>query len=149
MGQVGTLVYGMVRGALEGPSMEGSSLEAETSGASGEDWGDQGGDVDSGVAGVSAEGSTRVGSLMPREGGLIAEMEREAMEAGLGGWFNGNPEDVLESWSGSNSDTSASQDQVRTTLLTTIGSQTLPNLVRFPNNVVQPAVLRDLIERPI
>ena len=129
--------------------MEGSLLEAEMSDASGDDWGDQGGDMASRDAGVSVEGSTRVGSLMPREGGLIAEMEREAMEAGLGGWFNGNPEDVLESWSGSNSDASASQDQVRTTLLTTIGSQTLPNLVRFPNNVVQPAVLRDLIERPI
>ena len=129
--------------------MEGSLLEAEMSDASGDDWGDQGGDMASRDAGVSVEGSTRVGSLMPREGGLIAEMEREAMEAGLGGWFNGNPEDVLESWSGSNSDTSASQDQVRTTLLTTIGSRTLPNPVRFPNNVVQPAVLRDLIERPI
>ena len=129
--------------------MEGSLLEAGTSDASGDDRGDQDGDMGSGDAGASVEGSTRVGSLMPREGGLIAEMEREAMEAGLGGWFNGNPEDVLESWSGSNSDTSASQDQVRTTLLTTIGSQTLPNLVRFPNNVVQPAVLRDLIERPI
>ena len=52
---------------------------------------------------------------MPREGGLIAEMEREATEAGLGGWFNGNPEDVPESWSGANSDALASQDQVRTT----------------------------------
>ena len=35
MGQVGTLVYGMVRGALEGLSMEGSSLEAKTLDASG------------------------------------------------------------------------------------------------------------------
>ena len=58
---------------------------------------------------------------MPRETGSIREMEREATEAGLGGWYNGNPEDVLESWSGANSDTSASQDRVRTTLLTTIG----------------------------
>ena len=58
---------------------------------------------------------------MPREEGLIAQMEREAMEAGLGGWFNGNLEDVPESWSGSNSGTSVSQDRVRTTLLTTIG----------------------------
>ena len=47
---------------------------------------------------------------MPREEGLIAQMEREATEAGLGGWFNGNPEDVPESWSGANSDTLASQD---------------------------------------
>ena len=52
---------------------------------------------------------------MPWEGGLIAEMEREVTEAGLGGWFNGNLEDVLESWSGANSDTSASQDRVGTT----------------------------------
>ena len=85
---------------------------------------------------------------MPREGGLIAEMEREAMEAGAGGWYNGNPE-VPESWSGANSDASASQDQVRMTLLTTIGSQTLPNLVRVPNNIVHPAVLTDLMEGPI
>ena len=49
------------------------------------------------------------------------EMEREATEAGLGGWFNRNLEDVPESWSGSNSDASASQDRVGTTLLTTIG----------------------------
>ena len=49
------------------------------------------------------------------------EMEREAMEARLGGWFNRNPEDVLESWSGANSNVSASQDRVGTTLLTTIG----------------------------
>ena len=63
-------------------------------------------------------------SPMLRETGLIEEMEREAMEAGLGGWFSGNPEDVPESWSGSNSGASASQDRVGTTLLTTIGSQT-------------------------
>ena len=42
--------------------------------------------------------------------GLIVLMERDAEEAGLGGWFNGNPEGVLESWSGANSDVSASQD---------------------------------------
>ena len=33
---------------------------------------------------------------MPREEGLITQMEREAAEVGLGGWFNGNPEDVPE-----------------------------------------------------
>ena len=60
-------------------------------------------------------------SPMPRETGLIAEMEREAMEAGAGGWYNGNPEEVPKSWSGANSDASASQDRVGTTLLTTIG----------------------------
>ena len=86
---------------------------------------------------------------MPRETGLIAEMEREAEEAGLGGWFNGNPEDVPESWSGANSDASASQDRVGTTLLTTIGGRTLPNPVRVPDNVVHPAVLTSLMEGPI
>ena len=65
--------------------MEGSLLEAGTSDASGDDWGDQGGDEDSGDAGASAEGSMRVGSPLLREGGLIVEMEREAVEAGAGG----------------------------------------------------------------
>ena len=86
---------------------------------------------------------------MLQEGGLIAEMEREVMEAGAGGWFNGNPEDVLESWSGPNSDTSASQDRVWTTLLTTIGGRTLPNPVRVPDNMIQPTVLRSLMEGPV
>ena len=86
---------------------------------------------------------------MPQEGGLIVEMEREATEAGAGGWFNGNPEDVLESGSGPNSDTSASQDRVWTTLLTTIGGQTLPNPVRVPDNMTQPTVLRSLMEGPV
>ena len=58
---------------------------------------------------------------MPLTQGLIAVMERDAEEAGLGGWFNRNLEDVLESWSGANSDVSASQDRVWMTLLTTIG----------------------------
>ena len=53
---------------------------------------------------------TRRDSPMPPTSGLIASMERDAEEAGLGGWFNGNPEEVLESWSGSNSGASASQD---------------------------------------
>ena len=86
---------------------------------------------------------------MPPTQGLIVSMERDVEEAGLGGWFNGNLEDVPESWSGSNSDASASQDQVRTTLLTAIGSRTLPNPVRVPDNIVQPAVLRDLMEGPV
>ena len=71
--------------------------------------------------GASPQESTRRDSPMPREEGLIAQMEREVEEAGLRGWFNGNPEDVPESWSGANSDASASQDQVQMTLLTTIG----------------------------
>ena len=36
-----------------------------------------------------------------------------------------------------------------TTLLTTIGSRTLPNPVRVPNNIVHPAVLTKLMEGPI
>ena len=86
---------------------------------------------------------------MSQEGSLIAEMEREVGEAGLGGWFNRNLEDVPESWSGANSDALASQDRVRTTLLTTIGSRTLPNPVRVPNNIIHPAVLTSLMEGPI
>ena len=58
------------------------------------------------------------------------------------GWTRGYP----ESWSGPNSDTSKSQDQVRTTLLTTIGGHTLPNPVRVPDNITTPAVLRPLME---
>ena len=80
--------------------------------------------------------------------GLIAEMEREAEESGAGGWFNGNME-VLESWSGRNSNTSASQDWVRTTTLTTIGGRTLPEPVRVPDNITSPAVLRPLMEGPL
>ena len=86
---------------------------------------------------------------MPQEGGLIVEMEREATEAGARGWFNGNLEDILESWSGTNSNASASQDQVRTMVLKTIGGQTLPNLVRVSNKIVQPAILRSLMEGPV
>ena len=58
-------------------------------------------------------------------------------------------QEVPESWSGHNSIALASQDQVGTTLLTTIGGQTLPNLVRVPDNMTQPAVLRGLMEGPV
>ena len=130
--------------------MNTSSLsEARTSGASGDDQDNQDGGTGNVDAGASTEESMRRDSPMPQEGGLIAEMEREAMEAGLGGWYNGNPEEVLESWSGTNSNVSASQDQVGMTLLTTIGSQTLPNPVRVPDNIVHPAVLTSLMEGPI
>ena len=88
-------------------------------------------------------------SLMLREGGLIVEMEREVMEAGLGGWYNRNLEEVPESWSGPNSDVSASQDRVGVALLITIGGQTLPNPVRVPDNLVQLAILRSLMEGPV
>ena len=146
LGQVGSVLMGMIKGVIE---REESLSEAGMSDASGDDQDDQGGDAGSGGAGVSLEGSMRVESPMLQEGGLIMEMEREATEAGAGGWFNGNPEDVLESWSGPNSDASASQDQIGTTLLTTIDGQTLPNPVRVPDNIVQPAILRLLMEGPI
>ena len=76
-------------------------------------------------------------------------MEEEAREAGLGGWFNGIDQMLLESWDGPNSNASKTQDQVRTMVLTTIGGQTLPGLVRIPNNCLQPGVLRPLMEGPL
>ena len=151
LGQVGSVLMGMIKGAIEREGLMDtlSSSEAKMLGASGDGLGNQGGDEDNVDTGASVEESMGRDSLMPQEGGLIAEMEREAMEAGLGGWFNGNPEEVPESWSGSNSGASASQDRVRTTLLTTIGGQTLPNPVRVPDNIIHPAVLTDLMEGPI
>ena len=147
LGQVGSVLMGMIEGAIK---REGSSSpEARMLDASGKGPDNQDGGTGSRDASASQEESMRRDSLMPWEGGLIAEMEREVMEAGAGGWFNGNPAEVLESWSGSNSDASASQDQVRTTLLTTIGGRTLPNPVRVPNNIVQSAVLRSLMEGPL
>ena len=124
------------------------SSGSEESAASGEDLDDQVGDAVREVAGALREVMRRDSPLPPTTG-LIASMERDVEEAGLGGWFNGNPEDVPESWSGANSDASASQDRVRTTLLTTIGGRTLPNPVRVPNNVVHPAVLTSLMEGPV
>ena len=130
LGQVGLVVMGFLEGRLESLMEErdgetmglSSSLEVGMSGVSGNSLDDQGGDKDNVVVGASPQVSMRWDSPMPREEGLIAQMEREAEEAGLGGWFNGNLEDVPESWSGANSDALASQDRVRTTLLTTIGS---------------------------
>ena len=108
LGQVGSVLMGMIEGVIEREGLDSS--EAGMSDASGDDQGDQGGDVGSGDAGASLEGSTRVESPMLWEGSLIVEMEREATEAGAGGWFNRNPEDILESWSGRNSVVLASQD---------------------------------------
>ena len=130
LGQVGSVVMGFLEGRLESlmeeergeETTELSSSGAETSDASGDVPVVQGGDEVREDGGVSPQGSTRGDSLMPPTQGLIASMEREVEEAGLGGWFNRNPEDVPESWSGSNSNASASQDRVGTTLLTTIGS---------------------------
>ena len=94
----------------EGMTESLSSSEAGMSGASGDALGDQGGDEVNVVSGASPQGSTRQDSLMPPTQGLITSIERDAEETGLGGWFNGNPEDVPESWSGANSDALASQD---------------------------------------
>ena len=150
LGQVGSVLMGMIEGQVErtGESGSSGSSGSEGSAASGDDSDDQVGDAVRLVTGALGE-VMRSDSPMPRETGLIAEMEREAEEAGAGGWFNGNPEDVLESWSGANSDASASQDRVRTTLLTTIGGRTLPNPVRVPNNMVHLAVLTSLMEGPV
>ena len=147
LGQVRSVLMGMIKRVIERERL--SLSEAGTSGASGNDQVDQDGDVGNVDTGASMEESMRRNSPMPQEVGLIVEMEREVTEVGLGGWFNENPEDVPESWSGANSDALASQDQVRTTLLTTIGGQTLPNPVRVPDNMVHPAVLTSLMEGPI
>ena len=154
LGQVRSVVMGFLEGRseslMEEEREEGTSSSSGSGGsaASGNGLDSQGGDAVNEAVGESMEEMGR-DSPLPWEGGLIAEMEREAMEAGFGGWFNRNLEDVLESWSGANSNTLASQDQVGMTLLTTIGGQTLPNPVRVPDNLVQPAVLRDLMEGPI
>ena len=149
LGQVGSVLMGMIKDQMERTSSEVSgSSGSEGSAASGGNGDDRVGDAVRLVVGALGEVMRR-DSPMPRETGLIAEMEREAEEAGAGGWFNGNPEDVPESWSGANSDASASQDRVGTTLLTTIGDRTLPNPVRVPDNIVHPAVLTSLMEGPV
>ena len=155
LGQVGSVVMGFLEGRMEG-LMEETSEEGTTSGSSGNkgsgaSGNNQDNQVSDGiglVAGALVEVMRR-DSLMPPMSGLIASMERDAEEAGLGGWYNGNPEDVPESWSGANSNVLASQDRVGTTLLTTIGGQTLPNPVRVPDNIVHLAVLTSLMEGPI
>ena len=130
LGQVGLVVMGFLEGSLEslmeeereeGTTKSLSSSGVGISGASGDGPDDQDGDEDNVVVGASRLGSMRRDSPMPPTHGLIVVMERDAEEAGLGGWFNGNLEDIPESWSGSNSGVSASQDRVGTTLLTTIG----------------------------
>ena len=149
LGQVGSVVMGFLEGLMEGLMEE--MLESSGSGgsdANGDDQDDQVSDGIGQVAGALVEVMRR-DSPMPPTSGLITVMERDAEEAGLGGWFNGNPEDVPESWSGANSDASASQDRVGMTLLTTIGGRTLPNLVRVPDNIVHLAVLTSLMEGPI
>ena len=118
LGQVGSVVMGFLEGRLEGLMEEelegtGSGLSSDrgTLESSGEGWGVQASGEDSEDAGVfPQESMRRADSPMAPMLGLIAAMERDAEEAGLGGWFNRNLEDIPESWSGSNSGTSASQD---------------------------------------
>ena len=153
LGQVGSVVMGFLEGRLE--SLMEEEREEETSSSSGSRGSAASGDGSDGLGGdavneaVGESMEEMRNSPVPPTNGLIAEMEREATEAGLGGWFNRNPEDVPESWSSVNSNASASQNRVRTTLLTTIGGRTLPNPVRVPDNMVQPAILRSLIEGPV
>ena len=108
LGQVGSVLMGMIEGQMEGTE-ESEASGSGGSAASGDNSDDRVGDAVRLVAGALGEVMRR-DSPMPRETRLIAEMEREATEAGAGGWFNGNPEEVLESWSGANSDASTSQD---------------------------------------
>ena len=122
LGQVGSVMMGLLEGMMEGrleevTSESSGNEELESSGDAQEDQDSEGIAL---VAGALAEVMRRDSPMLPMSG-LIASMERDAEEAGLGGWFNGNPEDVPESWSGANSDASASQDRVGMTLLTTIG----------------------------
>ena len=110
LGQVVSVVMGFLEGRTEGLLEE--DLESSGSGgsdASGNDQEDQDSEGIALVTGALTEVMRR-DSPMPPTSGLIASMERDAEEAGLGGWFNGNPEEVPESWSGANSDASASQD---------------------------------------
>ena len=152
LGQVASVVMGFLEGSMEGLVEE----ERTSSGSSGNGGSDVSGDdqEDRDLEGIALVAGAlrevmRRDSPIPPTSGLIASMERDAEEAGLGGWFNGDPEEVPESWSGSNSGASASQDRVGTTLLTTIGGRTLPNPVRVPDNIVHPAILTSLMEGPI
>ena len=123
LGQVGSVVMGFLEGRMEGlleEMSESSSSGSRGSDASGDDSDGQVSDGIRQVTGALQEVMRRDSPMLPTSR-LIVVMERDAEEAGLGGWFNGNPEDVPESWSGSNSGASASQDRVGMTLLTTIG----------------------------
>ena len=80
----------------------------EMLGSGGDDEGGLDGGEGNGGTGVSSqENLPRETSPIQREQGLITQMEEEVETAGLGGWFNDNPEGVPESWSGCNSDTSS------------------------------------------
>ena len=110
LGQVGLVVMGFLEGRMESLMEEGSeSSDSEGSAVSGDDSGGPVGDAVNAVVGALME-VVRGDSPMLPTSGLITSMERDAEEVGLGGWFNRNPEDIPESWSGANSDASASQD---------------------------------------
>ena len=98
LGQVGSVLMGMIEGQMEATTGASELLGSGGLDASGDARDNQVGDTVRLVAGALGEVMRR-DSPMPREVGLIAEMEREATEAGAGGWFNGNLEDVPESWS--------------------------------------------------
>ena len=109
LGQVGSVLMGMIEGVIKREGLTDTSGSGGSD-VSGDGRDDQDGGEDNADGGVSPQASTRPDSPMPPMQGLIVSMERDAEEAGLGGWFNGNLEDVPESWSGSNSNMSASQD---------------------------------------
>ena len=85
LGQVGSVLMGMIEGQMGGATSEvlGSSGSGGLA-ASGDDGDNRVGDTVRLVAGALGEVMRR-DSPMPRETGLIEEMEREATEAGLGG----------------------------------------------------------------
>ena len=78
-------------------AMGQSLLEQGTSDAGGDNKDNQDGGEGSGGTGAFPLGSTRPGTPALREEGLVVQMEREAREAGLGGWFNGMDQELLES----------------------------------------------------
>ena len=90
LGQVGSVLMGMIEGVIEREGLtETSSLSgSEGLAASGDDQDNQGGDMVNVDAGESMDVMRR-DSPMPPTNGLIVEMEREATEAGLGGGSTG------------------------------------------------------------
>ena len=85
LGQVGLVVMGFLEGRMEAIREEMSELsDSGESDASGDDSGGPVGDAVNAVAGALVEVMRR-DSPMPPTSGLIASMERDAEEAGLGG----------------------------------------------------------------
>ena len=76
LGQVGSVLIGMIEGAIEREETT-DSLEARTLDASGNSPADQGGDEVNVDAGASMGESVRRDSPMQWETGLIAQMEEE------------------------------------------------------------------------